>query len=465
MSDAVEIGAEFSGANLGDLRLSKRLVKIAESVGRSPAAGLPQVMDDAAALEATYRFLGNESVTPEAILAPHVAQTVMRCAGSREVLAVHDRTTFQFGGEKWREEMGYMPNGTQGFFGHFTLAVMPGEKREVLGVVGMSGIFRAPPPKRRRKKKHVGPTETNDRRRWLDQALEVSETIGATAGVIHVMDREADIYWLMAGLKEEGARFVIRSHKDRAVEDDDADRMKDCLENALFVMEREVALTARHNHFTGAHACMHPDREARCARLGIYAREVTLQRSRQASEDLPESLTLNLVLVRELAPTDPASAVEWVLLTTEPIKTRRQVEKIVDAYRSRWVIEEYFKALKTGCAYEKRQLESRHALMNALAVFAPCAWRLMLLRTLSRHDDQRLASDVLGATQLQILEALPRTRLPMNSTVKDAMYAIAKLGGHLKRNGPPGWLTLGRGFDKLLSIELGWIAAKIYDQS
>lgn len=463
MSEANEIGAEFSGANLGDVRLSKRLVKIAEAVSRSPGAGLPQVMEDDAALEATYRFLGNEQVTADAILAPHVAQTVKRCSGFREVLAVHDRTSFHFGGEKWRDEMGYMPSGKQGFFGHFTLAVVPGENREVLGVVGVSGIFRAPPKKGRRKR-HVGLTETNDRRRWMDQAFEVSETIGTVADVIHIMDREADIYWLMAGLKEEGQRFVIRSHKDRNILDDDAARTKDSLNNAMFVMEREVALSSRHNHFTGVHARMHPDRDARVARLGVFVREITLQRSRK-DEDQPESLTLNLVLVRELEPADAASAVEWVLLTTEPIKTKRQVEKIVDAYRSRWVIEEYFKALKTGCAYEKRQLESRHALMNALAVFAPCAWRLLQLRTISRQDEDRAASDVLSATQLQILQALKRTRLLKNSTVKDAMYAIAKLGGHLQRNGPPGWLTLGRGFDKLLTLELGWLARENCDQS
>ena len=37
-------------------------------------------------------------------------------------------------------------------------------------------------------------------------------------------------------------------------------------------------------------------------------------------------------------------------MTTEPIDTVEQVLRIVDWYRARWVIEEFFKALKTGCA-------------------------------------------------------------------------------------------------------------------
>ncbi len=37
--------------------------------------------------------------------------------------------------------------------------------------------------------------------------------------------------------------------------------------------------------------------------------------------------------------------------------------------------------------------------------------------------------------------------------------AIAQMGGHLKQNGEPGWLTLGRGWFELLGLEEGWRAA------
>lgn len=43
----------------------------------------------------------------------------------------------------------------------------------------------------------------------------------------------------------------------------------------------------------------------------------------------------------------------------------------MDAYRARWVIEEFFKALKTGCNFERRQLESFQSLRIALAIFLP----------------------------------------------------------------------------------------------
>jgi hypothetical protein len=70
----------------------------------------------------------------------------------------------------------------------------------------------------------------------------------------------------------------------------------------------------------------------------------------------------------------------WFLVTAEPVETREQLELIVDAYRARWIIEEFFMALKTGCQIERRQLESYRSLSNALAIFLPIAVRLQALR-------------------------------------------------------------------------------------
>jgi hypothetical protein len=156
--------------------------------------------------------------------------------------------------------------------------------------------------------------------------------------------------------------------------------------------------------------------------------------------------------------------VEWILLTNLPLETAADVEFAVDCYRARWLIEEFFKALKTGCQYEKRQLESSHSLLNALAVLAPVAWRLLLLRYLSRHVPDAPAQTALTPTQIDLLRAVSKKPLPRHATVRDALLAVAKLGGHLTSNGDPGWIVLGRGFHDLLIMELAWRAARC-DQS
>ena len=136
----------------------------------------------------------------------------------------------------------------------------------------------------------------------------------------------------------------------------------------------------------------------------------------------------------------------------------------MDCYRSRWVIEEFFKALKQGCSLEKRQLESYQALSNALAVFLPIAWRLLLMRSLARVAPEQPATMILSEPQLLLIKF--KLRLPaVPQTIEQALFAVARLGGHLKNNGAPGWQTLGRGYQKLLDYEIGFRAARSLTRS
>ena len=98
-------------------------------------------------------------------------------------------------------------------------------------------------------------------------------------------------------------------------------------------------------------------------------------------------------------------------------------------YRTRWLTEEFFKCLKTGCAYEKRQLESLDTLLVALALLAPIAWQLLLLRHLARALPDAPARVALTARQIRVLRAVGGT-LPQRPTTRDALRAVARLGGH-----------------------------------
>jgi hypothetical protein len=94
-----------------------------------------------------------------------------------------------------------------------------------------------------------------------------------------------------------------------------------------------------------------------------------------------QAIHLNIVHVFEKRSLPGAPAVDRVLLTNLPVDKPAAVAFVADCCRGRWIIEEFFKALKTGCQCERRQLECAHGLLNALAILAPVAWRLLLLRT------------------------------------------------------------------------------------
>jgi hypothetical protein len=168
-------------------------------------------------------------------------------------------------------------------------------------------------------------------------------------------------------------------------------------------IERDVKLSKRRKKGSKVHDGIHPPRESRLTKLSIAARPLKLKRpkrhpkqskARRAATLAPE-VSLNVVRVWEADPPPGEKPVEWVLFSSDPIDTEAQILEIVDRYRARWTIEEYFKALKTGCIYESRQLEDYESLANLLAVFAPIACTLLHLRSEARRNPDAPAALVL----------------------------------------------------------------------
>lgn len=459
----MEIRDEYDHADLGDERLNRRLERLAEQLAKAPATSFPKAAASDSELEATYRFLGNDRVGPEEILEPHIRRTLARMANvGAAVVVAHDTTEFNFGASE-REDLGRVGRGKSfGFYGHFALAVSRDAMRTPLGMLGFS-VHKRTGLKGRRGHSGLQASADNEGLRWGELVEEVEDKV-AGLPVIHVMDREADAYTLLAGLVARGRRFVIRSASGaRKVVGNDDLSVTDVLARATTVAERSVPISARGASKLPSYRKHYPARRARTAALSVSCETVTLRRPASASACPTRTLTLNVVRVFEPNPPAGETPIEWRLWTTEPIETAQQALDVVDAYRCRWVIEEYFRALKQGCAFEERQLESMHTLLNALALFVPIAWRLLALRTIGREAPQTPATNLLTATLLRCLSFLlrhkKRPHLPANPTVHDALLGIAGLGGHIKNNGDPGWIVLGRGLDALLAAHLGYLAA------
>ena len=186
-----------------------------------------------------------------------------------------------------------------------------------------------------------------------------------------------------------------------------------------------------------------------------------LVRIENSAEYRLEKLFINLVHVYEIKPPKGEIPIDWKLITTEPINTEEDVLNIVDDYRARWLIEEYYKALKTGCNYEKAQLETKKTLLTLLAIQIPIAWQLLVLRSISRQSVNAPAELLLTKKQIEVLRLFASIRKPLSArpNAKEIAYAIAGLGGHITNNGPPGWLVLSRGLQQFINNFAVWTAA------
>jgi hypothetical protein len=168
------------------------------------------------------------------------------------------------------------------------------------------------------------------------------------------------------------------------------------------------------------------------------------------------SLTINVVHVKETNPPEGCHPVEWILATTEPIDSTEAILHIVDIYRNRWLIEEFFCAIKTGCSFPDRQLESLTTLKVALAFTLPIAWGLLRLRVLAKIAPEADACLILTMEQLTVLRAKTSKKLPEHPTVEQAMLAVAQLGGFIAHNKVVGWRVLARGYMDLLYLVEGY---------
>ena len=278
-------------------------------------------------------------------------------------------------------------------------------------------------------------------------------------------DRESDLFEVVAQAASHGMRYVLRANQDRGVVSDDPSVT--CISAALeaadwLPLRRRIHLGSRSANRPSERRRTHPPRVDRDADLSFRATRVELKRpgSVPASSGLPATCPVNLVEVLERHPPGGEPPVHWRLLTSEPVATAEQVLQVVDDYRRRWTIEEFFKGLKTGGALEERQAESAAALLKLVALSAPIAAHLLLLRHLHRHAPDLPATLAFSPPQLLLLRHDDAARLRgENPTVGEAVEALARMGGHRKNNGPPGWLILSRAFMRLLDQEAGWYHA------
>ncbi|MFH0902780.1 MAG: IS4 family transposase [Pseudomonadota bacterium] len=450
---------EYADIDLGHRARENRARKILEVLRQHPDKGFPKAFGDREC-DRFYEFLSNDDVTAEQLLEPHVRRSTLRSMAAEEVLIVHDSSEFEWKRTDPIDGMTNSGQGASGFLGHFSIAVSP-DCRICYGVLNLETIVREKRtnPKVPWRIRYDDPEKES--LRWWRGIQESEGRLPETVSMIHIMDRDGDIFEQIALMVERGQRLVVRMRKDRLVcsGTDEHLTILGALREVPALACREVNLSARKKPLPAA-ARRFPERERRNATLALAACSVAIRRPGGLDKTLPKSVPLNVVRVWEPEPPPGLEPVEWILLTTEPIDTVEAVLKVVDYSRSRWLIEEFFKALKTGCLVERRQLESAEAIAKTLALFVPIACELLALRALARLAPDAPAEDFVSEEKIQVLRAISKRKLPEKLSIQAFYMAVAALAGHLKRNGEPGWKLLGEGYRELLKAQAVWKKAR-----
>ena len=408
-------------------------------LSENPSESVPQATQAASASQSIYRFWSNQRITAKQILQSHRPSVIERVNKQRVVLAVQDSTDLDFTSLKQTTGLGFIcQTNQQGIKVHSCLAISgDGEPLGLLHQQSWSRVQRKGKRDQRRKKK----TNEKESQRWLDTVTAAQSGVDETVCLVHVGDREADIYDLFALPRRANSQLLIRAQHNRKV-DSELGYLIPTLEQAPVLGQLTIQVERN------------PKRKAREATLTIQAMQVSIAVPRHGQHPKSaQSVPMNALLVKEINPVDGGEPIRWLLLTTLPIDSFEQACQCVRWYRFRWLIERFHFTLKSGCRIEHLQLETSERLLNALATYSIVAWRLMWLTYHARLTPDESCDKVLQTTEWRLLRRKfePKNRSKKPPTMRQAIRWIAQLGGFLARkgDGEPGLKTLWRGLGVL----------------
>jgi len=163
-----------------------------------------------------------------------------------------------------------------------------------------------------------------------------------------------------------------------------------------------------------------------------------------------------VVRVREIDPPAGVEPLEWTLLTDLPVDTLAACERVMRIYRSRWIIEELHKAVKTGLDLEASQLSGYRRLGALAGLISVVAVHLLQMKWSARTTgDLPLEPEMKAEPMVKVLEKIHPPA--GQKTMQWLWISIARLGGcqGRKSDGPPGRLTLWRGWQTLQTLLRG----------
>jgi len=173
------------------------------------------------------------------------------------------------------------------------------------------------------------------------------------------------------------------------------------------------------------------------------------------------------VLAREESPPPGEQPVEWLLLTNEAVGTLEEACLRVAWYRKRWLVEVFFRILKSGCRVEALQLAALERLERALALYLVIAWRILHLVTLGRGCPELPCDVAFSAGEWRAAWTVAKRRPPPETPppLGEMVRIVAGFGGFLGRKGDghPGPKALWEGLLKLMAyVEAFQVAREVY---
>ena len=444
----------YEKAELGDERLGKRLARLLKQLSSKPEASISASSQDPCQAKATYRFVGNEEVTAEAITKITHDVTIGNIVAAKPpvLLIPQDTSGISYNTLRATSGLGSMGNNKNALGIQLHSAVAIGEGGEVFGLLAQKIWVRPPEDFGQSGGSRARvPIEEKESYKWLETMESAEGAFPEGTMAVHICDREGDIYELFCKAEEIGANYLCRRTYDRNIEEDEDGLKKlDDFMDSLPEAGRVVIRIPRDSH---------TDRKERDAEVAIRfgKRQIKKPHKLAGNKDLPESIEVYVISAVETSPMPGQGKILWRLITNVPTVSYEDALTRIQWYTQRWKIETFHRTLKSGCKVEELQSDTAEKLMKLIAIYSIIALQIMLLTYVARTRPDESCEICLTEDEWKILYRVAnKTKaLPAKPpTVHEAVVMIAKLGGFLgrKSDGFPGVTVIWRGLSNLYTI-------------
>ena len=462
---------EVKTAKLNDRRLNRRLAEVLSQLAARPTASIPAACGGRAEMVAAYRFCENKETNFDAVLQPHYDATRQRMTAQPVVILPQDTTEVDLTRPE-QQVTGAGPldgNSRRGALLHVLGAFAP--DGTPLGTVHATAWVRDEEPVcagLSRAERAAIPIEEKESHRWvvaLQQGREEAQ-YSPTTQFICVADSEADIYELLAEATQPPCSidWIVRACQNRALccesgEIQGEKHVRECVLQRPVLFGKTIHVRGRKAKVACETRGRRQPRESREAEVVVRAMRVMLRPPWRPDRKLPP-VTVNVVLVSEVNPPAGDEPIEWLLLTSLSIDTVEQVMLILQYYSVRWMIEIFFRVLKSGCRVEERLFEYADRLLTCLAIYMIVTWRTLYVCRLGRSCPEMSCDAIFEPAEWKSTWKVVRREEPPAKppSLGDFVRMVAQLGGYVnrKRHDPPGPQTVWIGLQRVHDFATCW---------
>ena len=423
-------------------RFIRTMITLSKKINESIAAA----SDSKAEAKAIYRLIDNENVTEEVVLNAHRKATIqqMKESGEKIILSIQDTTMLNYTTHAKTEGLGDFGAGPndRGLIVHSALAVTT--QGIALGLLDQKIWTRDPAERGKRKEKRQKPIEEKESYKWLESMDKSQLGIPKEIRLVHVGDREADVYEFYDHAIANDQDFLVRVVQNRKTTEDLKlfDKVKSVPSAGEIIVE--IPRDTRRNV------------PKRTATLEIHYCRINVLEPVNIPKAFRKSpsIDLSILYVQEIDSPEGMEPIEWYLSTSMDIANVDEAMERVNWYVHRWKIERFHYILKNGCEIEKLQNRKAERLQKLILMYSIISVRILSMTYLARQKPETPCTWFMEEQEWKVLYCIANKTSKVPSTIptmKEVVAYLAKLGGFLGRkgDGEPGAKVIWKGLNEL----------------